>query len=69
MVPGKFFHVDGAPSPYVRLSFASASDADFDAGMERLASLLRSLPGAPPTPERKLEAAAPAKAEMSTDEE
>jgi DNA-binding transcriptional MocR family regulator len=48
VVPGKFFHCAGAPSPYVRLSFASASGADFDAGMARLAQLLRSLPGAPP---------------------
>jgi kynurenine/2-aminoadipate aminotransferase len=48
VVPGKCFHVDGAPSPYVRLSFASASDDDFDAGMARLAQLLRSLPPQPP---------------------
>ena len=46
-MPGKFFHVDGAPTPFVRLSFASATDDDFDAGMARLASLLRALPGAP----------------------
>jgi len=53
-VPGRHFHAQGLPSPFIRLSFASASDADFQAGMARLASLLRSLPGAPvaspPTP-------------------
>ena len=47
VVPGAVFHVDRAPCPFVRLSFASASDAQFDAAMARLAALLRALPGAP----------------------
>jgi len=41
VVPGRVFSVSGAPTPYVRLSFASATDAEFDAGMARLAGLLR----------------------------
>jgi DNA-binding transcriptional MocR family regulator len=58
VVPGSFFHVDGARSPFVRLSFASASDDDFDAGMARLAQLLRSLPGAAAAPHTPPAAAA-----------
>jgi DNA-binding transcriptional MocR family regulator len=73
VVPGKFFHVSGDATPQVRLSFASATDADFDAGMARLASLLRSLPGAPqpeaaPTPDKAQEAP-PADAATSSDEQ
>lgn len=72
-VPGKFFSVSGEPTPQVRLSFASATDAQFDAGMARLASLLRSLPGAPqpegmPTPDKAAEAP-PAAAATSSDEQ
>ena len=40
VVPGQHFHVGGTPGPYVRLSFASATDAEMDAGIERLAQLL-----------------------------
>ena len=57
-MPGRVFHVGGAPTPFVRLSFASASDDEFDAGMARLASLLRALPGAPATPDKEARAAA-----------
>lgn len=73
VVPGKVFHVRAEATPHVRLSFASASDADFDAGMTRLASLLRSLPGAPqpealPTPDKAQEGP-PAAAATSSDEQ
>ena len=39
-VPGARFSAQPIRSPYLRLSFASASDAQFEAGMERLAQLL-----------------------------
>ena len=73
VVPGKAFHWCSEATPQVRLSFASASDAEFDAGMARLASLLRSLPGAPqpealPTPEKATEGP-PAAAATSSDEQ
>jgi len=42
-VPGMHFHCGAARGPYLRLSFASASEQEMDAGMERLAGLLRSL--------------------------
>lgn len=42
VVPGRVFRADPAqPSPCMRLSFASASEDDFDRGMHRLAQLLR----------------------------
>ena len=40
VVPGAWFHAASLPGPFLRLSFASASDADFDVGLSRLASLL-----------------------------
>ena len=40
-VPGVHFHVLSEPGPFVRLSYASASEEDFDSGMQRLAQLLR----------------------------
>lgn len=43
VVPGKHFHCYGQPTPYVRLSFASASEEQFERGMQRLGTLLRSL--------------------------
>ena len=41
VVPGVHFHVQAEAGPFVRLSYASASEEDFDSGMERLAQLLR----------------------------
>ena len=43
VVPGAYAHASGCrarPCPHVRLSFAGASDADMEAGMERLARVL-----------------------------
>ena len=72
-VPGKVFSASGEPTPQVRLSFASATDAQFDAGMARLASLLRSLPGAPQPPAsatpEKAQEGPPAAAATSSDEQ
>lgn len=42
VVPGRAFRADpGSPSVCMRLSFASASDEDFERGMARLSTLLR----------------------------
>ena len=43
LVPGAYAHCSGSrsrPCPYVRASFAGASDADMEAGMQRLARVL-----------------------------
>lgn len=40
-VPGQSFCPLNQKSPYVRASFSTASDEDFDVAMERLASLIK----------------------------
>lgn len=43
LLPGEVFSVASPPtSPYVRASFSTASDAEIDAALARLAALLKS---------------------------
>jgi kynurenine/2-aminoadipate aminotransferase len=41
MVPGQAFSPNGQKTPYVRISFSTASDSDLEAGFSRLASILK----------------------------
>jgi len=48
LVPGAYAHCSGdrtRPCPFVRASFAGASDADMEAGMARLAAVLEAVHG------------------------
>jgi len=48
MVPGQSFLPDNGSSSHVRASFSMATDAEMDAALERLASLLREEQAAAP---------------------